>query len=298
VSSNPKTPHDSDKKTSEKMIRLQMSGRLGNQLFQWAYCHRLAEEFNTKVELTYDTFNYPSLVQVITKPDCCPNISTQKNQLIGLATTIVDKYDLSTNSSVVRWLYSQLDPYTLPSHLTQPKVLRGYFTASATTSGFENHLMDSLNPWISSMLSENSISVHLAKHFPSFQVMHVRRGDFLEHKESIGVLAPSYYEQVRNWSEPLIIVTDSNSEIPELNAIVKPDLTLHQQNSSIFDSLNLMRSAASLVLSNSTFSWWGGFLASFNSATIYCPEPFFKRDELVKQAFIRKEFRPIQSYFY
>ena len=280
------------------MIRLQMSGRLGNQLFQWAYSHRLAKEFNSEVELTFDTFNYPSLFQVIRKPDCCPNISTHKNQLIGFATSVVDKYNLSTKTHVARWLHSQLDPYTLPSHITQPKVVRGYFTASATTSGFENHFTDSLNPWISSMLNENSISVNLTKQFSSFQVMHVRRGDFLEYKESIGVLAPTYYEQARNWSEPLIIVTDSNSEIPELNAILKPDLTLHQQNSSIFDSLNIMRSAKSLVLSNSTFSWWGGFLASFNGATIYCPEPFFKRDELVKQAFLQKEFRPLPSYFY
>ncbi len=275
-----------------------MSGRLGNQLFQWAYSHKLASEFNTKVELIYDTFNYPSITDVVARPDCCSRVSTQKNQMVGLATSFVDKYHLSETRFVSRWLYSQLDPYTLPSYSFKPEAVRGYFTTAESVIGFEDHLRGALEPWITSMVQKEAISENLLKDYPRVQVMHVRRGDFLKHSESIGVLAATYYEQLRNWSEPLIIVTDSNSELPELNSALKPDFTLHQQNSSIFDSLNLMRNAKSLVLSNSTFSWWGGFLAASRGAQVYCPEPFFKRDKLVNQAFLRQGFNATPSFFY
>ncbi len=280
------------------MIRVQMSGRLGNQLFQWAYSHKLAATFNTNVELVYDTFNYTSISQVVIRPDCCLKVSVQKNQLVGLATSLVDKYHLSKNRFTSHWLHSQLDPYVLPSYSIRPKVVRGYFTTAESVTGVEDHLSDALEHWITSMIQEDAISQKLLNEHPSIQVMHVRRGDFLQHSESIGVLATNYYEQHRNWNEPLIIVTDSDSELPELNSVLRPNFTLHQQNSSIFDSLNLMRNAKSLVLSNSTFSWWGGFLAELRGARVYCPEPFFKRDELVNQAFLRKGFNIAPSFFY
>jgi hypothetical protein len=48
----------------------------------------------------------------------------------------------------------------------------------------------------------------------------------------------------------------------------------------------MMGMAESLVLANSTLSWWGGFLASNRGKIVYSPSPFykdeFKNDDLLQ----------------
>jgi len=125
----------------------------------------------------------------------------------------------------------------------------------------------------------------------------VRRGDFLQHKETIGVLSLKYYEQARNYEKPLAVVTDSPENLPDFLSVLRPEIMLHSGNSTIFDSLNLVRHGTSVVLSNSTFAWWGGFLASRNNAHILLPSPFFKNDALVGDAFMSDYLQTLPSKF-
>ena len=279
------------------MIRLQSSGRLGNRLFQWAYAHQLASRFNTCVKLTHDSINYDSVDTVSSVPSCCPSIVTGKSEIVGLVTAFTDKFKFNPNIFGTDVVFSQNNPYLNPVFERIPLIVRGYFTSSNTIVGYEEHLSNALNDWISRNVKPDSISDSFLANHLDYQVMHVRRGDFLQHKETLGLLSIDYYKQARNLDKPLAIVTDAPNELPEFLSSLHPQIMLHSGNSTIFDSLNLLRNGSSVVLSNSTFSWWGGCLASRRKARVLLPSPFFKSDALVGEAFTSEYFQSLSSKF-
>lgn len=279
------------------MIRLQSSGRLGNRLFQWAYAHQLAAEFNTRVKLTHDSLNYDSVENISPIPSCCRSVISGKSEVVGFLAALSDKFKLSKNILSPNVFFSQSNPYKNPLFVRMPKIVRGYFTSSHTIVGYEEHLSAALNDWISENVNQDSISESFLRNYRDYQVMHVRRGDFLQHKETLGLLSLKYYEEARNYEKPLALVTDSPDVLPEFLSKLRPEIMLHSRNSTIFDSLNLIRNGSTVVLSNSTFAWWGGFLASRKSAQVLLPSPFFKNDALVGEAFTSDYLQPLSSIF-
>ena len=59
----------------------------------------------------------------------------------------------------------------------------------------------------------------------------------------------------------------------------------------------MMALAESLVLANSTLSWWGGFLASNKGKTVYSPSPFYKDDSKNDDVLQYKKFTKVDSKF-
>lgn len=279
------------------MIKIQMSGRLGNQLFQWAYAHQLVQEFNTKVVLTYDSRNYQNLIDVIPKPDCCSDIKTVRDEGLGLAIKIIDKVQISENIFVKKWLFSQSNPYILPNFEKAPKVVRGYFTTGNVIDSIQQHLCSSLNNWVDNAVPFSQENLNIQSELSNYQVMHIRRGDFLNYKDSLGTLGVGYYQKHRNWDLPLVLVTDAENELPEFSTILRPSAVFHSRNSTIYDSINWVRNANSAILSNSTFAWWAGLLCWSNGGEVSLPNPFYKKDLLVNDSFGIPEFKRISSEF-
>jgi hypothetical protein len=224
-------------------------------------------------------------------------VTSGRSETVGLIAALTDKLNLGQKTNVTNKFFTQTDPYRNPEFDYPPLIIRGYFTSSSTVMGYEKHLSAALNDWISKNVQQYAKSDSFLENHQDYQVMHVRRGDFLHHKETLGVLSLDYYKQVRNYEMPLAVVTDSPDVLPEFLSAFRPDIMLHLGNSTIFDSLNVIRNASSVVLSNSTFAWWGGFLASLNGAEVFLPSPFYKNDALVGDAFTSEYFQTLLSKF-
>jgi hypothetical protein len=119
-------------------------------------------------------------------------------------------------------------------------------------------------------------------------VIHIRRGDYLNHTETIGVLGFSYFKSAldmipQNENSEFWIFSDSVdaakdfagfAELPEIRTrIVKAPL-----DSPDAESMLLLTLGSSLVMSNSTFSWWGAYLNK-NADFIIVPKKWFKNLE-------------------
>ena len=119
-------------------------------------------------------------------------------------------------------------------------------------------------------------------------IVHIRRGDYLNHSETIGVLDFSYFKSAlemipRNETSEFWIFSDSVgaakdfasfAELPEKRTrVIKspPD-------SPDAESMLLLTLGSSLVISNSTFSWWGAYLNK-NADLIIVPKKWFKNLE-------------------
>ena len=111
--------------------------------------------------------------------------------------------------------------------------------------------------------------------------LHVRRGDYLALASTYGHVAPDYYrralEVIRTQGHggPIWLFSDDPDGAQEfLNGQVFPDHVLRPPaEATSLDSLCVMSAATSLVIANSTYSWWAAFLQDRPGRTIVAPRP-------------------------
>jgi hypothetical protein len=126
------------------------------------------------------------------------------------------------------------------------------------------------------MKSENPIAVH------------IRRGDYVEKKNHfIGMLSSNYYREaimklnyghsprvIWVFTDDVVLARESSSGIFDDGVFwVEPPI-----NSDPAESMLLMSHASSIVISNSTFSWWSASMSK-KGAEIVAPSSWFRGRE-------------------
>jgi hypothetical protein len=105
-----------------------------------------------------------------------------------------------------------------------------------------------------------------------FQVLHVRRGNFLDASNvGFGLLASEWYLKNKVEGLPIILVTDGPAGVSKEIADLRPDLVLGPTQADEYQVLRIMSESVHLVAANSTFSWLGGFLVCHNGAKVVYP---------------------------
>lgn len=145
--------------------------------------------------------------------------------------------------------------------ITRPLRINGLFQKASL---YLNHRSDIRGRWIK-IDSSIQIPEHPAK---SDLVIHVRRGDYLLHNWG----APfSFYEEAIESTtiDRVLIVTDDPHD-PFLNRFqkYKPSIICSHY---LYD-FSLLTQANKIIMSPSTFSWWGAFLSS--AEEIFFPIPY------------------------
>jgi hypothetical protein len=116
-------------------------------------------------------------------------------------------------------------------------------------------------------------------------IVHIRRGDYLNHAETIGVLDFAYFKNALDQTSPnenseFWIFSDSVDVAKDFAAFAHlPDLRTRviqaPTDSPDAESMLLMTLGSALIISNSTFSWWGAYLNK-NADLIITPKKWFK----------------------
>ena len=108
-------------------------------------------------------------------------------------------------------------------------------------------------------------------------IVHARRGDY-EQKRGVHNPQPnSYYEEgliqiKKKISEPLFLLLSDDPQYWVQSPVFQNEKTVHINESDI-DSLFLMMKCKHFIMANSTFSWWGAYLA--NADTVIVPSQWF-----------------------
>jgi hypothetical protein len=277
----------------------QLSGRLGNQLFQWAFTHKLALHYGSKVTLFMDSshangFNGDDLYSQL--DECNHASAVERKDLAGFLVKTLDKAS-TVNAPLTLKLEKQFgalrtrDSYLIPElPTTAPKLITGFFINSRNVEQVEGVLYPELQRIISQF--------ELNRHLPSkYQYIHVRRGDYLTSDTTYGLMGADHYRRFINKDLPLVIGTDDVSSATSLISDLNPDFVFSPTDSTAWQALKMMAMADSLLLANSTLSWWGGFLASNRGKTVYSPSPFYKDDGKNDNILQYKKFTKVNSIF-
>lgn len=115
--------------------------------------------------------------------------------------------------------------------------------------------------------------------------IHIRRGDYLNFSDTLGTLDFAYYknavENLKSESNAYYwIFSDSIEEAERFKRfsgveVSRIEIMDPPAGSSPVESLLLMSYASAIIISNSTFSWWAGFLSE-NSTPVVAPSKWFR----------------------
>jgi hypothetical protein len=274
-----------------------LSGRLGNQLFQWAYCHTLEDIYGEAPTPFVDKFhhNVNSLsFEAISLPECEHIESGVKRNSLGFILMALDRFQ---NSWIFDFIYRKLpimrslDSCNLPElPRSQPRLVSGFFINRNSVEKHEEILFKEL--------SKHLLAVPIVDGLPKdYQVIHVRRGDFVTLDSTYGLVDLAFYKSNLDTKLPLILCTDSPSDCADIIQELKPELVLSPSNSTAWQTIKTISNARHVVLSNSTLSWWGGFLAAKKQVTVIIPRPFYKDSEILNEVLEFRLFTPKKAMF-
>jgi hypothetical protein len=273
------------------MDLLLMQGGLGNQLFQWAFSLNQMTMGNR--DLKYSTLLLDLKLPQITKREYCLKDlipaelfeSKFKSSLKLLQSKIGNKFQIMRDITNI----DSLDRNTSIIYI-------GFFQKLSTVDNVKKQIIKSFN-------ESSQFKGCLSEDQDKFIAMHVRKGDYLGHsktREFHGLTSNKFYIdsalQLRDQTEVerIRIFSDSQKDNKELvNDLRSKNFKVENQDSSEFLDFKGICQASAVVMSNSSFSWWGSYLADhLRKAPIIYPTPWFKDESMHPDNLFPKHWTP------
>lgn len=237
------------------MISCNLQGGLGNQMFQIAAAYALALRNNTT-----SCFDLSGCYTPLQGNTSIKYINNFFSKLNNFKNDNCNKIYNETKFSFEK----------IPDE--KELILNGYFQSEKYFKDFKNEIINLFNIPESEEIKKYLLEFH-NKNKP-ITVVHVRRGDYLNNLLFHSVCSAEYYMKAMN-------------KIGESNFIfVSDDMEWVKENfkgeniwySNFTDEINdflLMVYSDNIVISNSSFSWWGAYLNKNPNKTIIAPKNWF-----------------------
>lgn len=279
---------------------IESSGGLGNQLFLWNLAHILEENFDEKIWIAFpgsakDRDNQLSILM----PFCKHKIGVIDNTAFSSITKTKDKAvrlfpgSRSLIERVFRFVEvgnpeKMIDVGSLRAH----SFIRGFHQVSSLVDqGFPLFAQELLD------FTEQINSLTLLQKKPKREFLaymaHVRRGDFVNLRNSYGILDSKYYTELaneRNW-EFTGFVTDSESSLTREFASFSKAEFFTPQEMSPWEGFSIMSHAKELAIANSTLSWWAGKVCRLRGGSVFAPSPWHRESPYSSSYLFEKEFK-------
>ncbi len=272
------------------VIRVQMLGGLGNQMFQAAAGIALAQRLGARLELDTSRlrigaarrFGLGALkVAADTFSDKAHPFERSFNKAIHKTAKI---FHASAQRRPTGWRGAI---FTEPHHhfaaafeeISGACYLRGYFQSPRYFNDAEDAVRNAFS--LEGAVSRSALAT--AATFGEGSVaLHVRRGDYLAHSKANafhGVLNAHYYERALEWLEARDAV--KNIYVFSDDANYARQMFAHHPKAQIisgeseFDDMFLMSKARAHIIANSTFSWWSAWLDARPDSIVIAPQNWF-----------------------
>jgi hypothetical protein len=263
------------------------SGGLGNQLFVYALAKELQTRLNINIFFRLSYFDINSNFKYELD-------SFKDGNSIGVVDKIPFRYIYDT-----KFFNTAMNKYPMLRHIKLPNIfieknmkysheifkiidksiVRGLFQS---WKYFENS-KDLIKHNIRELIWESDWFKTKQKELKTrgnFTAIHIRGGDYRT-TPSLGILKNNYYERAikvlkdmrKMYSNP-VIFTNDNSILDDFSfmKIETNNIIIAPSESRPIESLILMSMAESIIIANSTFSWWSAYLSS--ASTVIAPRPW------------------------
>ena len=279
-------------------MKIQSTGGFGNQLFQWSYAHHLKlQEADREVVVFRDSIHSAdreSHLGLIAN-NCIHGIHFESSELTGRLLQALDKsatispHFYQTISAIfgisTEVKSTQLEDFSG----VKSKIVRGFFQ-------YPQQMPKAVMQVLLELESTISSKVKLQKRSDPYQLAHIRRSDFMDNKDTHGVLSIEYYRRALSDDLPTIIIGDEEEPPLELLGLEKTFEYVNPKVCNEYEAMFLALNSQRFIMANSTFSWWCGLLAANNEKQALIPTPWTKT-ALVSSNYDFPRLTPIESRF-
>jgi hypothetical protein len=277
------------------VITIQLNGRLGNQMFQYAAAMALADRWRTEVKFDLSLLATSGNRYELSCFGIAPIAATTKD--LPLRQREASFTLLKRGKSLLERLFPPVrktvllerTPFSFQEDFLEHSsscYLSGYFQNELYFKGIEDKIRHLFT--LKVQISEPTRTLMLKlKHFGGISV-HVRRGDYVhnrQYNEFFGVCATEFYVNACEAARSLIkaplwvFLSDDTSWVRSslLPILLQKKLIVNYAvvdwtgSELAFEDLCLMSSAQHHIISNSTFSWWGAWLNSHAKKKVFAP---------------------------
>ena len=271
---------------SQLLVVIQLSGGMGNQMFQYAlYLQLKALGKNVKIDdkteyigrgnarpIRLDVFEAkyptPTEVEMLCLTDSYMDfVSKIRRKLTGRKTAIYSEKSQLFDEEVLK-----KDRAYLSGCWQSEKYFADIKENVREAFTFKNiKLSEKMLEYEQQMLKTNSVSLH------------IRRGDYLEVSDVYGgICTPEYYEkamkQMEEWNPDCHFFVFTNDVQWVKENYHQKNLTIVEGNDedSGYIDMYLMTKCKHYILANSSFSWWGCYLNPSKEKRVIAPKQWFQ----------------------
>jgi hypothetical protein len=262
------------------MIRIELQGGLGNQLFIWAMAHHLSNQFDEHVRILYPLSKngrsdrpceIAGLIQL-----CKHDVSLFESKYLGQVTRLIDKLNsLNFLKKIIK--LNRIGIFTASfssdakiDYKKSPRLVRGYFQNTEMVSSSVELIVQELSTYLQSISLPTSLNIRDVE-----LVAHIRRGDTKSISQEFGVLSLDYYKQKIGSSPNAVICTDEQSDLEKFYREFPRALIITPIESNPWQTLKILSSTEKLIMANSTLSWWAAWITKqLGNSEVIFPFPW------------------------
>lgn len=271
------------------MIIVNLTGGLGNQMFQYAFGRHLALKNKTKLKLHFTNalfntkrdyeLNIFDIKATLATREDLSKMGVMENRIVNrLIYLIEDRFSIKLNKKIV----TERPPYRFNHSvlsLTDNIYLQGYWSDERYFKDIENIIRKDFT-FTKPLDKKNQQIVDLIKKTDSVSI-HVRRGDYITNKVNavkFTVLGPDYYQKgvkaiEKKVKNPVFFVFSDDIPWCRHNLKIGDNVYFIDHNKGIdsYKDMQLMSLCRHNIIANSTFSWWGAWLNINNKKIVIKP---------------------------
>jgi hypothetical protein len=289
----------------DETIVVELLGRMGNQMFQYATARAAALRCGAKVIFDprslhrlnhpYDMGHFDIKARVGGSKELCP---TKDRWLKRLAWRTLSKIE----GRFIRERHNRFDPRVLTAKPATE--LRGYWQSEKYFADFADQIRQDFAITVPPTAAnadmmrriEGSLSVSV----------HVRRGDYVTSDKARGIYAVcgmDYYSRAAQHmlealgEDPVFYVFSDDPEWARSNLELPGEMIVVDINGAetAYEDLRLMASCRHNIIANSTFSWWGAWLNPSTDKIVVGPKTWYLHPSLSNEYITPNNWRKIEN---
>lgn len=134
-------------------------------------------------------------------------------------------------------------------------------------------------------------------------IIHIRRGNYALPSQfsTLGVLSSTYYLRATSALNiyPWVAVTDDPLNMLDVTTQIQIEKILGPSDLNTIGALRAMANSRTLVISNSTLAWWGGFLAAHKGGRVVAPSSWHRKSGAPSlDVLTHDKFETVQADFF
>ena len=272
------------------MIVVRLTGGLGNQMFQYAAARALADRLAVELVLDtrgFDAYNFRSFELGRLNVRACAGTTAELARFpawrVKLARALGGAMPLSNRFRVEPFF--GYDP-AWPT-LQDDVHLNGYFQSQKYFAVIREQLLVDFRPSKDISPSNRQVAAMAGK--GDSVMLHVRRGDYVSNAKTLqvhGVCSTDYYRRAialarERLHQPRFFVFSDDLAWSRENLRLGDDAVFVEGNAEAPEmDIFLMSACRAHIIANSSFSWWGAWLARTDAPLVIAPDPWFDSPDM------------------